>query len=158
MLKGELIYLKLIERSDINILYNLCNDNNVNKYNTVLPDKKYLFDNINMIKKLPNKILSIINENNVIIGLIDYRSYYSSEYTIGITIGKRFWGRGYGKDSIKTLTKYLFRELNAEKIIVEVIENNIRAIKCCKDCGFIRKGISKINDEITIIKMCLLKK
>ena len=46
-----------------------------------------------------------------------------SEYinTIGITIGKNFWGRGYGRDSIITLANYLFEEKEIEKIEIEVV-------------------------------------
>ncbi len=157
MIKGKRIYLRLIERSDINILYNICNDNSVAKYNNVLPRKNYLFNNFHIIRKAPNKFLTIINEKGVIVGFMDYRSYYDSIYTIGVTIAKRFWRRGYGKESIETLTDYLFNELKVKQIIVEVMKRNIKAIECCKSCGFIGKESIEKDGE-SIIRMFLLKK
>jgi len=156
LIKGKRIYLRLIERSDINIIYNICNDDSVAKYNNRLPQKNYLFSNFHVIRKAPNKILSIINEKGVIVGFMDYRNYYDSIYTIGVTIGKRFWKRGYGKESIQTLADYLFKELKVKEIVVEVKEKNFRAIECCKSCGFIGKECIEKDGE-SIIRMFLLK-
>lgn len=157
MIKGKRIYLRLIERSDINILYDICNDDSVAKYNNVLPKKKYLLNNFHIIRKSPDKILSIINEKGVIVGFMDYRSYSYLKYMIGITIGKKFWNRGYGQESIKVLLNYLFTELGAKEVVVEVVSENTRAIRCCQACGFYIKEINKNEDGINIVKMELIK-
>lgn len=85
------------------------------------------------------KALSIINENNILVGFITYKesNYCSNVYSIGVTIGSQFWNRGYGQDSINTLNKYLFEKLNAIRVELEVIKCNIRAISCYKKCGFV---------------------
>lgn len=54
-------------------------------------------------------------------------------------------GKGYGQDSIKTLLRYLFGELNAMKVELEVIKNNLRAINCYIKCGFVEDRIKKNN-------------
>ena len=120
MIKGNSVYLRLMMKEDISRLCDLCNDESVNKYNNMLPDKKYLRKNFNILKKMDNKILTIINEKDVIVGFMDYRKrdLSSAIYTIGITIGQKFWGRGYGKESIKILCDYLFEDLGAEKIVI----------------------------------------
>ena len=91
------------------------------------------------------KALSIINEKNVLVGFITYKqsNYSSNVYSIGITIGSRYWNRGYGQDSIKTLNKYLFEDLKAIKVELEVIVSNTRAIRCYKKCGFFEEKIIK---------------
>ena len=140
MLKGNNIYLRTLERKDILILYRLCNEDDVKTYNTIPED----IQNNNKDKSL-RKALSIINEKNVLIGFVTYKenSYFKNVYSIGITIGSRYWGRRYGQDSIKTLLKYLFDEKNAVRVELEVIESNFRAISCYKKCGFVIENIRK---------------
>ena len=138
MLKGHDIYLRLLEKKDIRLLYKLCNEEQVRRYNTIPND----IQNNNQGKNL-RKALSIINEKNVVVGFITYKesNYCNKIYSIGITIGSKYWGRKYGQDSIKTLLKYLFEELNAIRVELEVIKYNLRAINCYKKCGFVEEGI-----------------
>lgn len=159
MLKGEKIYLRLLERRDIRILQNICDDEKVKIYNIV--------SNENNSEKNTNirKALSIINEKEVLVGFITYKesNYFRNMYSIGITIGSRYWNRGYGQDSIKLLLTYLFDELNAIRVELEVIKTNIRAITCYKKCGFIEEGIRRskcyLNGEyVDTIIMGIIKK
>lgn len=138
MLKGKKVYLRLLERRDIAIIYRLCNEEKVKRYNSIPDDINE--QNVNL-----RKALSIINEKNVLVGFITYKesNYCSNVYSIGITIGSRFWNRGYGQDSINTLNKYLFEELNAIRVELEVIKCNERAISCYKKCGFVEEGIKR---------------
>ena len=140
MLKGHNVYLRILEKKDIRILYKLCNEEEVRRYNTIPND----IQNNKKGTKL-RKPLSIINEKNVLVGFITYKesNYCNNVYSIGITIGSRYWGRKYGQDAIKTLLKYLFVELNAIRVELEVIKSNLRAINCYKKCGFIEEGIIK---------------
>ena len=138
MLKGHNVYLRLLEKKDIRILYKICNEERVSKYNAIPND----IQNSNQGTNL-RKALSIINEKDVLVGFITYKesNYSSKVYSIGITIGSKYWGRKYGQDSIETLVKYLFEELNVIKVELEVIKYNLRAINCYKKCGFIEEGI-----------------
>lgn len=144
MIKGSNIYLRLLEKKDIRILYTLCNDEKVKRYNTITDN---MGNNNEYDKEFTNlrKALSIINENNVLVGFVTYKESNCCKYvySIGITIGSRYWDRGYGQDSIRSLTKYLFEDLNAIRIELEVIKCNLRAINCYKKCGFIEQGIKK---------------
>ena len=145
MLKGHNVYLRLLEKRDIRILYKLCNEEKVRKYNTIPNDIQNSNQGTNI-----RKALSIINEKNVLVGFITYKesNYYSKVYSIGITIGSKYWGKKYGQDSIKTLLKYLFEELNAIKVELEVIKYNLRAINCYKKCGFVEEDIRR--DKVNI--------
>ena len=138
MLKGHNVYLRLLEKKDIRILYKLCNEEKVRKYNTIPNDIQNSNQGTNI-----RKALSIINEKNVLVGFITYKesNYSSKVYSIGITIGSKYWGKKYGQDSIKTLLKYLFEELNAIRVELEVIKYNLRAINCYKKCDFVEEGI-----------------
>ena len=140
MLKGHNVYLRLLEKKDIRILYKICNEEKVRRYNTIPND----IQNNNKGTNL-RKPLSIINEKNVLVGFITYKesNYCNKVYSIGITIGSKYWGRKYGQDAIKTLLKYLFEELNAIRVELEVIKYNLRAINCYKKCGFVEEGIRR---------------
>jgi diamine N-acetyltransferase len=159
MLKGHNVYLRLLEKKDIRILYKLCNEEKVRKYNTIPND----IQSNNKKEKL-RKSLSIINEKDVLVGFITYKesNYCNNVYSIGITIGSKYWERGYGQDAIKTLLKYLFGELNAIRVELEVIKCNLRAINCYKKCGFVEDGIkiSKVYIEgqyVDILIMGIIK-
>ncbi|GAA0078442.1 GNAT family protein [Clostridium sp. CTA-5] len=144
MLKGNKIYLKLIEIKDLRRLYDLCNDKEVRKYNnqsTNIEKNTDLIKDINDRYFNRKKVLSIINEKNVLVGFLTYSEKIDSKgtYLIGVTIGRKFWNRGYGKDSINTLLKYLFDELKVKRVELKVVSGNLRAISCYKRCGFIEK-------------------
>ena len=64
--------------------------------------------------------------------------------TIGIMIGdKDYWGNGYGSDALKALNKFIFEEVNMNKIKLKVFSFNSRAIACYKKVGFQEEGILK---------------
>lgn len=138
MLKGKKVCLRLLERRDIATIYKLCNEEKVKRYNSIPDDKKEQ-------KIKLRKAFCIINEDNILIGFITYKesNNYKNVYSIGITIGSEFWNKGYGQDSINTLNKYLFEELNAIRVELEVIKCNVRAILCYKKCGFVLEGIKR---------------
>jgi RimJ/RimL family protein N-acetyltransferase len=140
MIKGYKVYLRSLERKDLNILYKMSNEEKVSKYNISSSDRQE-----NGYEKILRKALSIINEKNVLVGFITYKesSYLKRVYSIGITIGSRYWDRKYGQDSIKALLRYLFEELNARRVELEVIKSNLRAISCYKKCGFICESIKE---------------
>ena len=64
--------------------------------------------------------------------------------TIGIMIGdKNYWGKGYGSDALKVLIKFIFEEVNMDKIKLNVFSFNKRAISCYKKVGFKEEGLLK---------------
>lgn len=63
---------------------------------------------------------------------------------IGIMIGdKDYWGKGYGTDAMKVLIKFIFENMNINKIRLNTFSFNERAIKCYKKCGFEVEGVLK---------------
>ncbi len=60
---------------------------------------------------------------------------------LGITIGdKAYWGRGYGRDAVRTLVEYAFRYRNQRKIFLRVWGNNERGIRAYLAVGFVEEG------------------
>lgn len=148
MLKGNSVYLRSVEKRDISILCEYIDDDEVRKYDggyTIIPSMETLMATFEKLTHGSTQYLSIINEKGVLVGYITYKEHKDTinVYTIGITIGSKFWARGYGTDSIKIILDYLFMYKGAERIELEVVDYNKRAIKCYKRCGFVQEGIKR---------------
>ena len=148
MIYGENIYLRQPVREDIEELYDICSDKDVLKYNglsTGIMSKEYINSQFHHFTKPNKKELVIVTRTSDLIGYVYYKenSYTRDVYSIGITIGRKYWNRGYGLDSIRTLCRYLFNNKQAHKIELEVVSENKRAIKCYRKCGFKDEGVRR---------------
>lgn len=78
-----------------------------------------------------------------------YRIYDDDVYEIDIFIGDtRLHNKGIGQNVINEMTKYLFNNLNAKKIVMCPLKDNLKAINCYKKCGYLKSGLIKTNDTI----------
>ncbi|UCE96757.1 MAG: GNAT family N-acetyltransferase [Candidatus Bathyarchaeota archaeon] len=60
---------------------------------------------------------------------------------IGISIhNPKYWGKGYGKEALSLLIEFAFRDLNFNRLGLEVFEFNLRAKKCYINVGFQEVG------------------
>ena len=148
MIYGEKVYLREPVREDIDVLYEVCSNKDVLKYNglyTGVITKEYINSQFHHLSRPNKKELVIVNNTSDLIGYVYYKenSYTRDVYSIGITIGKDYWNKGYGQDSIKTLCRYLFNKRRAHKIELEVVRENKRAISCYKKCKFREEGIRR---------------
>lgn len=148
MIYGEKIYMRDPVREDIDALYDICSDVSVLKYNglsTGTMTKEYINSQFHHLTKPNKKELIIVTNSSDLIGYVYYKenSYTRDVYSIGITIGKNYWNKGYGKDTIKALCNYLFNSRQAHKIELEVVMENERAVNCYKKCGFYEEGVRR---------------
>lgn len=83
--------------------------------------------------------------------------------TVGIFIGdKNYWGKGYGTDAMQVLIKFIFNEMNLNRIQLNVYAFNERAIKSYEKCGFevegrLKQRLYKAGAYHDEIMMALLK-
>lgn len=62
-------------------------------------------------------------------------------HELGIMIGDReYWGRGYGRDAVKTLLDYGFHYLGSRRIALTTNAKNVSALRCFLACGFVEEG------------------
>jgi RimJ/RimL family protein N-acetyltransferase len=60
---------------------------------------------------------------------------------IGIMIGeKKYWNRGYGRDTMRLMLSHGFNDLNLNRIYLFVFDTNQRAIKAYNAAGFVEEG------------------
>lgn len=61
---------------------------------------------------------------------------------VGIFIGnKEYWGKGYGTDAMDVLINFIFKEMNLNRIMLNVYSYNQRAIKSYEKAGFVKEGV-----------------
>jgi RimJ/RimL family protein N-acetyltransferase len=63
---------------------------------------------------------------------------------VGITIGERdYWGCGYGRESLRLLLTYCFRELDLHRVSAESFEYNTAWRDLLKHVGFVKEGTAR---------------
>lgn len=83
---------------------------------------------------------------------------------IGIAIGPKFIGQGYGKQILMALVEYCFEDLGAIKIVYSYRSENIASKKLQQSCGFhythSQPAVDKRNGLKYIVDYCelMLKK
>jgi ribosomal-protein-alanine N-acetyltransferase len=78
-------------------------------------------------------------ENARHIGNVMYYGYEPRKAAaeLGITIGEReYWSHGYGTDTVRTMVRYLFDELELQRVFLHTLTWNYRAQQCFKRVGF----------------------
>jgi RimJ/RimL family protein N-acetyltransferase len=67
--------------------------------------------------------------------------FLSDTAELGILIGeKKFWGQGYGTDSIKLLLSDIFTTSDLNRLVLRTLDWNTRAQRCFEKCGFTACG------------------
>ncbi|MFA7249243.1 MAG: GNAT family N-acetyltransferase [Dehalococcoidia bacterium] len=75
------------------------------------------------------------------IGNVMYYGYdaFLREAELGITIGDRdYWSHGFGSDTVRTMLRYLFRELRLRRVYLHTLTWNGRAQASFTKAGFRR--------------------
>ena len=79
----------------------------------------------------------MIKSDEQIIGATWIEKITEDNATIGIYIAiTNYRGKGIGSQVIKILINKAFKEMNLNKLFLNVREKNANAIKCYKKCGF----------------------
>lgn len=60
---------------------------------------------------------------------------------LGIAVGdKDYWGKGYGREAITLLVDYAFTHWNVQRVGLQVLATNERAIRAYQAVGFVQEG------------------
>jgi RimJ/RimL family protein N-acetyltransferase len=59
-----------------------------------------------------------------------------SEASIGYTVGKAFWGRGFATEAVRLLVAFLRGDLATERVVATVDEANLASLCVLRHCGF----------------------
>jgi RimJ/RimL family protein N-acetyltransferase len=67
---------------------------------------------------------------------------HCATYSIGLFV-RELRGRGIGKESTRLVLDWAFGPLNAHRVQLEVLADNLRAIRCYQACGFRHEGVRR---------------
>ncbi len=149
MLFGESIRLRAIEREDIPAFVRWFNDPEVRRYLLMYKplskarEERWFEAHLDKQDEFIFAIEARTEEGWVHIGNIGLHrvDWKNRNATLGIVLGeKAYWGRGYGTDAVRTALRFAFQELNLHRVELEVVAENLRAIRCYEKAGFIREG------------------
>jgi len=89
---------------------------------------------------------------NVLIGSVMYRydETKPEECEIGYSIGRTFWGRGFGHTILQQMLKALQDRADIKQIIAECHKDNMASIKVLAKAGFEYTG--QVRPDISIYK------
>lgn len=83
---------------------------------------------------------------------------------LGILIGeKELWSRGFGTDALRAVLRYAFHDLHLNKVSLDVIAYNDRAVRVYERLGFVREGVKredllKRGRFVDVIRMSVLSR
>lgn len=130
-------YLKWM--CDESFLHFLHRNNKVINFDYQLEYHKKTFD--------PNEyhfnIILVENDEEILVGNCDIRIHnpFVGDANIGIVIGEEIGrDKGLGTKVLKLLVKYGFEELNLHRMNLTLNSDNVRALKCYQNAGFVECG------------------
>ncbi len=151
-LKGENIFLRALELSDLDFLYALENDESLWEVsNTTTPYSKYILNqylenshrDIYDVKQLR---LVICNNKNEVVGLIDLFDFDPKNKRAGVGIvifSDKDKRKGFALEALKLTCDYAFTHLSLHQIFAGITEENKGSIQLFEKAGFERSGVKK---------------
>lgn len=149
LLKGENIRLTAIKDEDIKIIIGWYEDGSFSRYFDVMPSSPKTEEQITKEIKGQQEgknsfafaIRSILTEE--ILGYIELDGIIWNQgvATVGIGLGNNSdRGKGYGKEALRLIQAFAFKELNLHRLQLNVISYNQGAISAYEKVGFKREG------------------
>jgi len=171
MIRGERIYLRGVERDDLNRCHDWMSDPGVRatiaqRYPMSLAREADWVERATRGQDPSEMNFAIcLQENDRHIGNcglvgIDRDNRAA---TLGVLIGDtEFRGRGLGEDAVRTLCRFAFDELDLYKIRLDVYSTNRGAIRTYEKVGFVSEGILREDAyregrRIDVVRMGLLR-
>lgn len=144
---GKKIILRAVEEQDLPLLKDLMNDPDIEGkvvgWSFPISSSGHLswFSNL----RNDDKILRCMIESNAnevvgtcVLSGIDWKNRNAK---IHIKLSGEFQGKGFGKEAIKAMVLYAFKELGLMRISATVIDENLVSIATFEKCAFKREGI-----------------
>ena len=147
---GEKIRLREYRSDDIEIAQKFINDVEIKQmlhpgipYLYTYKDEQKWFETISATNDVYSFAIETLEGEEYIGGCgVNNVDWKNSVVEVGIFIGKKnLLGKGYGTDAMKVLVRFIFEQMNINKIKLKVFSFNERAIRSYEKCGFKKEGI-----------------
>lgn len=140
-------YLNYDDADHVGLIYKIRTHPDVVGYFFAPPPRRFL-DHVQFLAKCEEsgeRSFFIISLNGRYCGYCQI-IYRSDSYELGFALHPSYWGKGVGSSSVDLLLKYISSDqFEKKKIILQVRENNARAIHLYQKHGF--KIVDKISGE-----------
>lgn len=152
-LRGENVFLRALEPSDLDFLYLLENDESLWEVsNTITPYSKFLLNeylqnshrDIFDVRQLRLVICNILEEAPI--GFIDLYDFEPQHRRVGVGIvifQNQERRKGYASEALEITCNYAFKNLNVHQIFAGITEGNDGSIKLFENAGFEKNGVKK---------------
>ncbi len=75
---------------------------------------------------------------------IDTINWHHRRAEIALVLGEKAdWGKGYGTEAIRLITRFAFEELNLEKLMGEAIIANVGSVRAMEKAGYRQWGLAR---------------
>jgi len=150
-LENEEILLKKIEKNDLDDYVDINMDEQLYRYKPGKP-RKTVSAVENIIghherdfykKKIINLGIYAKSENNKMIGVAEIFDFDQTvnSITIGYTLNKNYWGKGFATKATKMLLDFLFDEIDVNRIQAFVMPENEKSHSVLLRNNFIKEGV-----------------
>lgn len=146
---GEKVVLRAIEEKDLPYLKDLVNDPELESKVVGYSYPVSTQDQMNWYKNAvignQNNLRFAVTADDEIIGLATLGDFDWKNRSAfhGMKLGKNAQGKGYGKDTVITVMKYAFEELQLNRLDGGMISSNVPSIKLYEKCGWKKEGIKR---------------
>jgi len=171
IIRGEKVYLRPSERSDLDDFVRWFNDADTMRYLAMrapmgrAAEERWFDSMLERQGKRDYHFVICLLEDGRAIGTIGLHEVdqESGSAAFGIAIGEKAeWDKGYGTDALNAIADFGFGELRLERIYLDVYEQNLRAQRSYEKAGFTTEGIMrralfKHGDFADVHRMSLLR-
>jgi RimJ/RimL family protein N-acetyltransferase len=147
--EGALVNLRPLEMSDLDRVHTWINDREVTRFLNarypmpLLAEEQWLRAASSTVMDFQHVDFAVETKDGVHIGTVGFHVASAENRTarLGISIGeKAYWSRGYGTDTVVTICRFGFEQMNLNRIDLSVDAENVRAIRCYAKSGFTLEG------------------
>ncbi len=147
---GERVYLRPLEKEDVNLLYVWFNDPEIRGLTgEVFPSyQESVEEFLTRLRTDSSRAWFgvVVKENDQLIGEAGLLRMFPAWRTtdLSLILGERAaWRKGYGSEAMELLLDYAFGYLNFHRVAIGVVGSNQRALKFYEKAGFKREGIQR---------------
>jgi len=148
MLRGERVVLRPIQRADLPRLWELLEDLEVkvlSETGPVLPFSlaryEARFDQEAAEPPRDQTWFAVETDGELLgQGGLYGIDHFNRRCELGIALGQAFWGKGFGQDAVRALVDYAFTHLNMNRVALQVLADDARAVGAYRKVGFVEEG------------------
>ena len=152
IVRGERVYLRSSERSDIPTFVHWLNDAETTSFLSMRAPMSIAMEEVWFTRMVEQQgkdqyhfVICTFEGDRAIgnCGLFAV-DIVNGNAGIGITIGEKdLWGKGLGTDAMNALLDFGFGQLRLERLWLEVYDYNTRARRSYEKCGFVLEGTER---------------